>query len=270
MTTDISTLGTDEFSRMTTAVGPETIRFPSAEWSSADISASLDHSFSLDDEAFFGLEPQSSSSPVEKHSCACLSRALQQQEDVCINLQWAARGLISVPATEMLQCLKRGMEAYDELLDCRLHALQPERIWLLISTCDMMVSGAEHLVLKRVGGEDGNRAIRQHSASHHKEGSRFRATTDPGATSQNMTKNCKVQQSRHHFGQLILDEEEERCLFHSLLVGRAKRLSSLVERLHEVVDRDGRTVHIRLINNFRERCKTVLSTLKRQEKNDPW
>lgn len=230
---------------MTTLVDPETIRFSTAEWTTSEISASLDHSFGLGNEGLFGLEPQSSSSAHERHSCVCLSRALQQQEDVCINLQWAARGLTSVTAAEMLQCLKRVTEAYDELLDCRSHTLQSERISLLISTCDMMVSGAEHLVFKRLDGEDGDRAIKRHRAG-------------------------RVQQSRQHFGQLILDEEEERRLFHSLLGSRAKRLCSLVERLHQVADRDGRPVHIRLIHNFRERCRAVLSMLKNQEKNELW
>lgn len=113
-----------------------------------------------------------------------------------------------------------------------------------------MVSGAEHLVFT------------QHGMFCQKEGSNLRATTkDRGATSQ---------QARQHFAGLILDEEEERRVFHSLLVGRVKRLCSLVERLHQVADRDGRPVHIRVLHNFRERCKPVLSALKSQEKNDQW
>lgn len=307
---DISTsLGTEHFSRMTTLV-PDTIPFSTTTdcWSSSEslLSTSLDHcsssssSFGLADEGLFGLEtttttPSHHQNDEEQHhqqqqqqqtACVCLARALQQHEDVCINLQWAARGLTSVTPAEMLQCLKRGTEAYGELLDCRSHAhqgpLPPERISLLLSTCDMMVSGAEHLVFKRVGAtagagaggadsasiSNGDRAVVGGGGKLHKAGG--------GRGGSNNNNNNKAQpSSRHHhhhqFGHLILDEEEERRLFHSLLVSRAKRLCALVERLHHVADRDGRPVHVRLIHNFRERCRTVLSTLKSQEKNnDPW
>lgn len=128
MTTDISTLGPNQFSGMTTPVNPETIPFSTAEWTPSEITASLDPSLGQADEGLFWLESQSSSNAHGKHSCVCLARALQQQEDVCINLHWAARGLTSIAAAEMLQCLKRGTEAFDELLDCRSHPCPAVRV----------------------------------------------------------------------------------------------------------------------------------------------
>lgn len=250
---------------MTTPVVSETIQFPTPEWSSNDGSANLSHSVDIIEDDVFCLKPQSRSSMREKRQCECLYKAIKQQEDVCINLQWAARGLHSVSLAEMLQCLKRGMEVYDEILDCHSHPVEPEQISLLMSTCDMMVSGAEHLVKKVVGDEDTGDIIDQRAKSYGLDGPRLRSVK-----TSYIAGTGKSQKSTHQLGQLALDEEDERCVLHSLLAVRARRLSSSVERLHQVADRDGRPVHIRLIHNFRQRCKAILSSLERQNQQYSW
>lgn len=240
---------TDEFSRMITPAGSENTQLPTPEWSSSEASPSLNQALGMGDEDFFSTEPQSRNSVPEKRPCKCISKAIQQHEDVCINLQWAARGLNSVPPAEILQCLKRAMEMYDKLLDCRSHTGQPGHISLLMSTCDMMVAGTEHLLLKVVCDEGDDESVLQ------------------GAKRTHMSKTAQLQRSRQRFGQIVLDEEDERCVLHSLLSVRTRRLKALLERLHQVADRDGRPIHIRLIHNFRERCQAVSSSLESQNEN---
>lgn len=257
MDIDIPTFGMDEFSCMTTPIGSENMQLPTPECSSADLSADLNRSLGLNGEDLFSLEPKTRRSSHDIGPCSCLSKTLQQQEDVCINLHWAARGLTSVSAAEMLQCLKRVMEGYDELLDCDSHQLQPERISLLLSTCDMMVAGCERLVSNITGKEGDDGAVDHQSPPYPKNNSKSRT-----ATGSEIGKSAKPDQSRQHFGQFVLDEEDERCVFLSLLAVRTRRLSSLVERLHKVADRDGGPVHIRLIQSFQGRCKAVLCSLE--------
>lgn len=256
MIVDIPLFGTEEFSRMTSPVNSETIQLPTPEWSSSEVSPDLKQVLGLGED-LLGLEPRSRSCVQESRPCNCPSRALQQQEDVCINLHWAARGINSVLPAEMLQCLKRVMEAYDELLECRSHPAEPERISLLMSTFDMMVAGAEHLVVKTVGHRGEDDSSERSRRSYFQEKPRFKTAERP-----NMAGTVKSQRPSHHYGQLVLDEEDERCVLQSLLAVRSRRLSLLVERLHQAADRDGRPVHIRLAHNFRERCKVILSSLE--------
>lgn len=243
-----SLFATDEFSRMMTPASSENTQLPTPEWSS-EASPSLSQALGTGDGVFFGTEPQSRNSTRDNRPCTCIPKAIRQHEDVCINLQWASRGLTSVSPAEMLQCLKRGMEVYHELLECRSHTGQPEHISLLVSTCDMMVAGTEHLVLMVVGDEGGGQSELQAEKRTH------------------VPKAAKTYQSRHHFGQIVLDEEDERCVLHSLLAVRARRLRALLERLHQVADRDGRPIHIRLIQHFRTRCQAIISSLESQNHN---
>lgn len=257
MDIDIPTFGIDEFSRMTTPISSENMQLPTPECSSADLSADLNRSLGLNGEDLFSLEPETRRSNREIGPCACLSNAVHLQEDVCINLHWAARGLASASAAEMLQCLKRVMEGYDELLDCDSHRSQPERISLLLSTCDMMVAGCERLVLDITGDEGDDGAVDHQSPPYPKNNSKRRTTIRS-----EIGKSGNPHQSRQNYGQFILDEEDERCVFLSLLAARARRLGSLVERLHKVADRDGRPVHIRLIQSLQARCNSVLHSLE--------
>lgn len=259
MDIDIPAFGMDEFSRMTTPISSENMQLPTPECSSADLSADLNRSLGLNGEDLFSLELKTRRSNHEIGPCACLSKALQHQEDVCINLHWAARGLTSASAAEMLQCLKRVMEGYasDELLECDSHQSQPERISLLLSTCDMMVSGCERLVTKIAGNEGDDGAVDHQSPPYPKDNSRSRTAIGP-----EIGNSGKLHQPRQNFGQFVLDEEDERCVFLSLLAVRTRRLSSLVQRLHKVADRDGRPVHIRLIQSLQARCNTVFCSLE--------
>lgn len=272
----MSTFETEPFTRIITPESFETAQLPNLDWSSAEVSPNPSGSLGLGVENLFGLEPGKSRKRVlgnntnhEKPQRDCLSRVLQQQEDVCINLLWAARGMTSVPAAEMLQCLKRGIETYDELLECRSHPVPPELISVFMSTCEIMVVGVEHLVLKLRGDEGHDPAIEQRNPAHQKGQLKPRATAseNPGVKTQHATKPGSAwQQPRSKLGKLVLDGDDEFCVLHSLLAFRTRRLVSLVERLHGVADKNGRPVHIRLIHNFRERCQAALSSLESERK----
>lgn len=76
----------------------------------------------------------------------------------------------------------------------------------------------------------------------------------------------KAQRSCYNFGQLVLNEKNERYVLQGRLTVRVRHLSSLVERLHEAADMEGRPIDVRLICYFVERCKATLSSLASQDK----
>lgn len=244
----------NDFSCLTTPINSGTVQLLTPEASSTNSSVKSNGSLHLVDEDLLKIQRKDPGDDSHRQPCACTLKAFRHHEDACINLQWAVRGLVPVTPAEMLQCLKRVMEGYHELLDCHSHQYHPETISLLLSTCDVMVAGTERLSCNVIGEEAGDGVVR--------DPTKCKMTIAP-----HIPRSGNSHNAGQYFGHFFLDEEDERCVFQSLVAVRTRRLSALIERLHEVADRHGRPVHIRLIHNLQDRCKIALESLIGQERH---